>query len=202
MEVIPGTKQTYKTNIHQLNHCVDKRYPCIQESERRIHDINEYESLMSHMFGNPQTWKVKGNSSLSFTFQIFRFVYPFILRLTQNIRNPNLISQFQGFSSKTNMVIPCIALQAERSQGVTSCDLLIVKKNRGYWKSKSTYRKGRVSHRQKEEFWGQQMQLGQFLIQILFERRGNCSFNHAQLRKQCNDGRCPNLHKTFRKIVK
>ena len=45
-----------------------------------------------------------------------------------------------------------LALQAERYQGVTSCDLLIVKKTRGYWKSKSTYRKGRVKHSWKEEF--------------------------------------------------
>ena len=55
MEVIPGTQQTYKPNIHQLNRCVDKPYPCIQENKQRIHDINEYESLMSPVFGNPPT---------------------------------------------------------------------------------------------------------------------------------------------------
>ena len=37
-------------------------------------------------------------------------------------------------------------------------------------------------------------------IQILFERHGNFSFNHAQLRETMQRCKVPNQHKTFRKI--
>ena len=97
------------------------------------------------------------------------------------------------------MVIPCIALQAERSQGVTSCDMLkrivdIENRNRHIERDVCNIAERRSSRSTNAT--------RAILIQILFEKRGNCSFNHAQLRKQCKDARCPNQHKTFRKIVK
>ena len=143
---------------------------------------------------------MKGNSSLSFTFQIFRFALVISIHLEAHPKHqepePYLAISRLRQQNEYGHTLHCKLRGLKVSHHATCSKESWILENRNRHIERDVCN---IAERRSSRSTNATRAI---LIQILFERRGNCSFNHAQLRKQCKDARCPNQHKTFRKIVK